>query len=206
MRYFEKIAANLRTMKKIQKVIGKRLIKGRSLALDWDRGDMTLVKGIGSTGITHAMPGNKLKKFKGKVILGKGGGIKSIEDIKKQSKSTSSLLGITHKNIVPDFPKAPKQKEMISRIIGHHELSEATVSKRNYGRISSHSSIDVLSRESNLLASLPKKYKPTVDFWKKTRSISGESAMIRKHIPNFEYGVTHLSPAAKRHIIKKMKT
>ena len=205
MRYFEKIAVNLKTMKKIQKVINTRLIKGKKIGLDMDRG-VTLVSGAGSTGITHAMPGNKFKGFRGKIILGKGGGIKSIEDTMKELRATSSLLGTIHRKNIPDFPKGPKQKEMINRIIGHHELSEATVSKKNYGRISSHFSIDVLSRESNLLASLPKRYKPTVDFRNKTRNMTGETKIIREHIPNFEYGVTHLSPAAKKHLIKKMKT
>ena len=189
MSKFFKTAATLRTLKKIQKIaIKPKLLRNRKLAHE----RVTFVSGatldkpisIYPTSNRHAEATTKFinpKSLRQKIWIGRGGGIPALQN--------------------KDMPKQPIQKEMINRIISHHELLE-TGAKQNI-RFYSHASPAVILQESNLLASLPKKYKPAVKIFKKMRT--KEISDLKTHYPALAYGEKKVPKAAQKHIIRKFK-
>ena len=201
----EKNALNLRGFKKVQKAVSKKLIRGGAPALDISSvknfndilsGKLKAkfsreIKGAYSSPKLHSLSKNIPKNMSGKVFTGKGGGIGVF--------GKKSILGNAVK-----LPKSPRQKEVVNRIFSTHEMLELGTKKKNVGEVFSHISPKILIDESNMISSLPKRYKPAGNFMKKLRSASGENMFLEYYLPKgFKYGEGRISKATRKNVMKR---
>jgi len=207
----EKISIDLVGLKKLQKLINKKVVRGRSVAdaitlLDPDILTHTVRGGKGLSAIANSgmkpfasYKGKKIDKgiISGKIFVGKGGSIPALNQ--SIEKINPFLVSGQRVKVL----KSGKQKEMINRVALKHELSETVVKKEL--PFSSHLSPAVILEESNLLASLPKKYNPTKSFYRKLREGWGESSVIRKYYPGYVHGSQKISKAGKKHVLRSFE-
>jgi len=196
-----KISANIRDLRMATSSIRNLKIKGRRFfrvgGLTKDKvgsipssvAKKTWQPQAGSIERLGFVPTHIPKNMSSAIITGKGGAYKGFEK--------SPIVGRP--------PKGRSQKEAINRITSLHEAQEVKKSLSGDVKILSHNSLGVIMDESNLIKSLPGRYNPTKRFFSNIRNEERTSGLIRKYYPGFEYGKTKLSPAAKRHVLKRLK-
>lgn len=111
------------------------------------------------------------------------------------------------KEVMPGFKVKsmnPVNREATNRIARLHEGMELRVGKKLKNKapkmFHGHLSPEVVLRESNIMATLPKELKQTRQTFVKLRGASGEIRALRDVIPDFKYGKERLS----RHQIKNL--
>jgi len=122
----------------------------------------------------------------------------------------SSLKPFTELGWQPGPVKIRKrEKEMLNRLMLLHEQAEQQALRKAKGFSmwsANHADPSVILRESNMLASLPKKkYKGVKNFFKEIREIDNTKTILEKNIPGFKYGETKISRHGIRNIQRALK-
>jgi len=206
----EKLAINIKGLRKLQKLIKPKLIRNRTVGVVAGSGGglvAGIVRGeVGAMGVAKTLPKEyaklfpkSLKNTKGKILTGEGG---LYSAIKSGGRSIGEMRGVSI-----SAPKSKIQREAIGRVGLMHEFQETAHGGKKFFPIvmGSHNSPGVLMAESNLLASMPKKYGPTKRLFRRIRGAEGIEGTIESVYPGFVFGETRLSRAAKRHVAKSLK-
>ena len=109
--------------------------------------------------------------------------------------------GDTTKAIAPNLK--PRDKEISNRLILLHERFERDALRKYKGRASagSHADPEVILRESNAIATMPKEHSAVKDLYTSLRQRDRSVPTISMGVPGFEYGKQRFS----RHAIKRMR-
>ena len=109
--------------------------------------------------------------------------------------------GDTTKALAPNLK--PRDKEISNRLMLLHERFERDALRKYKGRTSAgaHADPEVILRESNAIATMPKEHSAVQDLYSSLRQMDGSAPTLSMGIPGFEYGKQRLS----RHAIKRMR-
>jgi len=110
-------------------------------------------------------------------------------------------LGIFPKNLTGP------NKEMLNRTVLKHELSERKWSRKGSPeeRFYTHFSPNVITEESNMLATLPQEHKIIAEPFKKIRGMDISKNVLEVAMPGFQYGQTRLTRHGKKHMERLIK-
>lgn len=128
-------------------------------------------------------------------------------------KDTVSQITDTVSKLQPERGKAlksitrtmkPEDRKAVNSIIKAHELDELNIAEKLRTPASMaafrHAGWEVIFRESNRVAALPKRMKGARKFMKEFRGKGGE-VYVMKAVPGFRYGETRLNRSARRRAI-----
>ena len=97
----------------------------------------------------------------------------------------------------------PEERKAVNSIIKAHELDELNIAQKLRTPLSGgfgHAGWEVIFRESNRVAALPKRMRTAKKFMKEFRGKGGE-VLTMKGVPGFRYGETKLNRSARRRAI-----
>jgi len=118
---------------------------------------------------------------------------KAVSKIKVRGQNPAEMKGFS--------ALTPEQKKMTNLMAHAHEGDEAALrGSKSYQRFSSHFSPDILLRESNRVATLPKGMSPVGENYIALRNATGEASKMQDAARGFQYGKTRLSRHARKRI------
>jgi len=144
-----------------------------------------------------------------------GAGRRTIQGaLKAPSERHAGKILMPSKVIASDFPELQamykelpgRQREVLNRLLHLHENIERTTSAKGkisprFGKLFEHAHPEVLLQESNMLASMPKRYAPARKAYMRMWETEGQTPRFSRYLPKgIEYGKTRLSRHGRRHV------